>query len=220
MSNSSNIKFVFIGNLETKQIITEFIVIKNDQTKNDSNLIFNKISSSGRLNYNERNKLQLNNGYGYFINYPTSRFYLVVAEPSYPERTVFEMIDNIDKENVFLLTTEKGDLNPSGKQSLKAIVDKYQDINKVNKIKELNEDVNQIKSDMSQNIKKVTDNILKVQDLDEKAYKIRLNADSFKNDAKKLERITCWQNCKWTIILVSVVVILLLIFVVPYIWKS
>ncbi len=219
MSNASNIKLVLIGNIDSKQIITEFTGVKNDQMKNDSHSIFSKICSQGNPNYNSRKKIQLNQGWAYFVTYPLNRLYFVVTESSYPERVVWDMIDVIDKENIFLLTTDKGDLNANGKQSLKTIIDKYQDMSKVNRIHEINSDISEIRDDMHNNIKKATDNILNVQELDDKAYKIKLNAESFKTDAKRLERISWWQNCKWTIILVAIVVVLLLIFVLPYVWK-
>lgn len=219
MSNTANIKLVLIGNIDTKQIVTEFTALKNDQMKNDSHLIFEKICSQGKSNYNNRNKIQLNQGYAYFIIYPLNRLYFVVCESSYPERVVWDMIDLIDKDNIFLLTTEKGDLNANGKQLLKNIIDKYQDMSKVNRIHEINSDLSEIKDEMHNNIKKASDNILNVQELDDKAYKIKLNADSFKTDARRLERVSWWQNCKWTLILIAIVVVLLLIFVVPYFWK-
>jgi hypothetical protein len=216
MSNTPNIKFILIGNIDTKQVVAEFISMKNDQMKNDSKLIFQKICSSpAKSNFHNRNKIQMSSGYAYFLTYPENKFYLVIAESSYPERIVYEMIEDIDRDNIFLLTTEKGELNASGKQSLKAIVDKYQEINKVNRISEINSDIDEVKLDMQQNIKKATDNLIKVQDLDEKAYKIKLNADSFKNNAKELERKTCLENWKWTFIIGGIVVGLFLIFVVP-----
>jgi hypothetical protein len=71
---------------------------------------------------------------------------------------------------------------------------------------------------MHENIKIASVNLLNVQELDDKAFKIKLNADSFKNDSRKLERVTWWQNLKWTLILVAIIVILLIIFVGPRIW--
>lgn len=216
MSANPNIKFVLIGNMDSKQIVTEYTAIKNDQMKNESKLIFNKICDSpAKTNFYNRNKIQTSSGYTYFITCPENRFYLIIAESSYPERIVYEMIEEINKDNIFLLTTEKGELNAQGKQSLKALVDKYQEINKVNRISEINDDIDEVKLEMHQNIKKATDNLVKVDDLDKKAYNIKLNADSFKNNAKELERKSCLQNWKWTFILIGIVVALLLIFIVP-----
>ena len=213
MSITQNIKFVLIGNTETKQIITEFITVKIEKVRDDSRLIFQKICISEAKNkFFDRKKIQMPSGYAYFIIYPENKAYCVVAESSYPERLVFELIETIDKENIFLLTTDKGELNATGKQSLKIIVDKYQEINQ---IQEINNDIDIVKKDMQENIKKATDNFVKVQDLDEKAFKIKLNADSFRNDAQKLERTTCIQNWKWTIILLLIILILLSIFIFP-----
>lgn len=216
MSNTPNIKFILIGNIDTKQVIAEFVSVKNDQMKTDSKLIFQKICSSpAKSNFKNRNKIQMSSGYSYFLTYPENRFYLVIAESSYPERIVYEMIEDIDRDNISLLTTEKGELNASGKQSLKVIVDKYQEINKVNRISEINADIDEVKLDMQINIRKATDNLIKVEDLDDKAYKIKLNADSFKNNAKTLERKSCLENWKWTFILGGIVVALCLIFIIP-----
>lgn len=217
MSLAPNIKFVLIGNTDKNQIVTEFVTVKIDKIRDDSRLIFQKICGNETKNkFYDRKKIQMTSGYAYFITYPENKAYCVVAESSYPERFVFEMIENIEKDNIFLLTNEKGELNANGKQLLKQIVEKYQEINKVNKIQEINNDIDIVKRDMQENIKKTTDNIVKVKDLDEKAFKIKLNADSFKNDSKKLERTTCIQNWKWTIILILVVIILLSIFIFPH----
>ena len=216
MSISPNIKFILIGNIDTKQIITEFSTIKNDKMKTNSNLIFKKMSSQPeKIIFHQRTKLGVDFGHLYFSVYPENKFYLVVAESSYPERIVYDLIEEIEKDNIFLLTTEKGELNASGKQSLKNLVDKYQEINKVNQISAINDDIDEVKLDMRENIRKATDNINKVEDLDEKSNRIRLNADSFKNNAKKLERQSCLQNWKWTAILVGLVLVILLIIIVP-----
>ena len=185
--------------------------------KNECKQIFQKICSNTKsTKFHERFSLKLSSGYVYFIVYPENKFYLSVAESSYPERIVYDLIEEIEKDNIFLLTTEKGELNATGKQSLKNLVDKYQEINKVNNIRAINDDIDEVKLDMRENIRKATDNLVKVEDLDEKSNRIKLNADSFKNNAKTLERQTCLQNWKWTFILVGLVSVILLIIIIPY----
>ena len=51
-----------------------------------------------------------------------------------------------------MINDETRELNPTGRQALKELVNKYQDIKNINKIAEIQEDVNAIKVDMKKNI--------------------------------------------------------------------
>ncbi len=123
------------------------------------------------------------------------------------------MIDEFKKDNIHLLVDEKGEINKLGKQAMKNIIQQFE--NEKNKISEISGDINEIKIEMQNNVKKVMANTEDLQSLDVKANKIKDNANLFKKDATDLKRKTCWQNFKWTIILILVVIALLLIVVIP-----
>ena len=220
MTTFSNIKYILIGNLANKQILTEFTITNNDQIKNESYQIFDKLCTNNKIHYNTRNKIQSYYGYMYFICSPPNRFYFAIAEPSFPERLIFEMIENIDNDNLFLLITEKGELNQIGRQSLKNIVDKFQDMRNLSKIQHLNEDVNFMKEDVSRNVKNVIDNIANVQELEVKSNRIKLNSDSFKREAIILQKKTFCSRFKWMIIFVFLILGIVLLFLLPLFYKN
>ena len=68
---------------------------------------------------------------------------------------------------------------------------------------------------MKNNVKKVLVNSEDLQSLDVKANKIKDNANLFKKDAVALQRKTCFQNFKWTLILSVLIIVILLIIIVP-----
>ena len=52
-----------------------------------------------------------------------------------------------------------------------------------------------------------------VENLDQKANSLRANAQEYNAASKKLKCAAWWQNCKWTIIMVCVIVLLIVIIV-------
>ena len=59
------------------------------------------------------------------------------------------------EENIpTMINDETGELNPSGRQALKELVNKYQDIKSINKIAEIQSGVDSLKVDMKKKIMK------------------------------------------------------------------
>lgn len=217
MQSQANIKYLLIGNTDTVKVISEFVVVKHAQTPVEAKQIFEKLSKVEKK-IDERNKIQGGQGNYYFTITSPNVFFLCLVDPNFPERKVFEMIENINKDHVPMMVTEKGELNASGRQILKTIVDKFQDGK--DKISDLQNDVDEIQIDMKNNIKKIVTNVDDARKLQDTSDRIKANSADYKKNAKDLERTTWWQNCKLTIIIASVVVILVLVIVVPLVVKS
>jgi hypothetical protein len=218
MQAQPNIKYLLIGNTDTVKIITEFIVIKNPQTQTEAKQIFEKLSKVSEKKIDERNKIQGSQGNYYFTITSPNYFYLCLVDPSFPERKVFELIESINKDHVPLMINDKGELNASGRQILKGLVDKFQILN--GKISDVHNDVNEIQLEMKDNIKKIISNVDDARKLQETSDRIKLNSSEYKKNAKDLERATWWQNCKLTIIIASVVIVLLLVIVLPLVLRN
>jgi vesicle-associated membrane protein 7 len=208
-----NIKYVFIGNSQTVKEIGEYPSKGKESWSKDCKQIFEKYCKSNSAKYEQRNLVVGQDGNYCFIIMPSNIFYLVLAEADYPERQVFALVDELHRDSIYLLTDEKGELNKIGRTSLKNIAESYQK-NKDN-IAKLKNDVDDIQIEMKNNIKKAIANVEDVQALDQKALKIKDSSHAFKKNAGELKRITCWQNCKWTIILVLLIIGVLLIIIVP-----
>lgn len=213
-SSTNKVKYVFIGHGLNLKVIGENISTANSVWSNNAQRIFREYCKNIETKYEKNNKIVSEDGVYFLKISPSNIFYLALMDNSYPERRAFQMIDDIIKDNIHLLVDEKGELNKPGKQALKTLIKQYEN-DKHDKISELSGDINDIKIEMQNNVKKVLGNTDNLQDLDAKAVKIKDNANMFKKDAVNLKKKTCLQNLKWTIILVAVIVILLLIVIVP-----
>ena len=88
-----------------------------------------------------------------------------------------------------MVNDETRELNPSGRQALKELVNKYQDIKNINKIAEIQEDVNAIKIDMKKNINKMVESVEDVNDLQNKSEQLKLESQDYKKNAVELRKI-------------------------------
>ena len=80
--------------------------------------------------------------------------FIVLVEEKYSERFVFQMIEKIKQEKVLeMINEETNELNSQGRQEIKSIVDSFQDPSKINKITEIQKDIDDIKVQMNNNIK-------------------------------------------------------------------
>jgi hypothetical protein len=207
-----NIKYVFLGNADTNKPIGEYPNKPKDTWSQNCKTVFERYCGSSGAKVDQRNKVLAEDGNFFFIMFSNKIFVLVLADREYAEREVFAMIDEIIKDNVHLLVDDKGVMNKEGKRELTRIIENYQ---KKNVINQLNDDINSIKLEMQANINKQVSNLEDVNALENRAVKIKENSDLFKKNANQLKRLTCWQNCKWTIILGLIVIGLLAIIIIP-----
>ena len=209
------IKYVLIGEASSMKIITEFTSGNpNPKTKKEINRIFNKLAKLPNKKYDERNKIASKDENYYFINIKPDLLFIILANASYPERYVFELVSKIMEENIpTMVNDETRELNPNGRQALKELVNKYQDIKNINKIAEIQEDVNSLKVDMKKNIAKMVESVENVNELQNKSEQLKLETQDYKNNSVTLRKLTWWQNAKLWIIIIGVVLILVLIIV-------
>jgi hypothetical protein len=206
---TSNIKYLLIGNKDTAKVVTEFVVIKNDKFQSDAIQIFEKLSKAKDKKIDQRNKISQPIGNYYFTTVSPNVFFLALVDVNYPERFIFELFENINKDHVPLMINDQGELNASGRQLLRSLVDQYQEPK--NKINDIHNDVNEIKLEMKDNIKKIMVNVDDARKLQDSSDKIKKDASDYKKNATELKRATWWQNCKLTIIIVGVIALLLVI---------
>ena len=214
-NDKTPIKYVLIGDPGTNKIITEFSASGvNSNVKKEINRIFSKLTKIPNRNYDERNKITAKEENYYFIYKKPNFLFVVLAISEYPERYVFELIDKIVEDNIpSMINDETKELNPTGRQALKDLVNKYQDVKNINKIAEIQEDVNAIKVDMKKNITKMVESVDDVNDLQNKSEQLKLETQDYKDNSVTLRKLTWWQNAKLWIIIIGVVLILVLIIV-------
>lgn len=216
------IKYLLIGDSETGKQITEYSNSGcSSQAKKIGNQIFQKVVKSPTKKLDERNKIVSKGEIFYFILTQTNLIFLVLVEEKYPERLVFQMIENIKEENIPLMVNdETKELNPQGRQAIKQLVEKYQDQNNFNKIAEIQKDVDEIKVQMKENIKKQVDSMEDVNKLEEKSANLKMQTADYANNANTLKKVTWWQNCKLTIIIAVIIIAIVLAIVLPIVLKD
>ena len=139
----------------------------------------------------------------------------------YIEENTSNMIENIKEENIPLMVNdETKELNPQGRQAIKQLVEKYQDQNNFNKIAEIQKDVDEIKVQMKENIKKQVDSMEDVNKLEEKSANLKMQTADYANNANTLKKVTWWQNCKLTIIIAVIIIAIVLAIVLPIVLKD
>jgi hypothetical protein len=215
LSDKTPIKYLLIGDSSTNKIITEFSSGNaQPKTKKEINQIFNKLCKTPNKKIDERNKITSKNENYYFTFCHPDLIYLILVNNEYPERYVFELIQKINDEKIpTMVNDETRELNPSGRQSLKQLIDVYQDPKNISKIADLQSDVNSIKVDMRKNINKMVESVDDVNQLQEKSAALKLESTEYKQNSVEVRKLTWWQNFKMWIILGGIVLLLIIILI-------
>ena len=119
---------------------------------------------------------------------------------------MFEEIRAVDILSMINDSTKE--LNPNGRKKLKEVIDKYQERDKVDKIGEIQNDVNEVKQEVKKNIDKMVENVEDVEKLEMKANLLKDASQEYNNNAQEIRKITWWQNFKLWIILILLVLII------------
>ena len=215
MDDKMPIKYVLIGDAAAVKIITEFSAGNIDsKKKKEINRIFNKLAKLPNKKYDDRNKITSKDENYYFMNVKPNYLFIILVNNQYPERYAFELIAKIMEENIpTMINDETGELNPSGRQALKELVNKYQDIKSINKIAEIQGSVESLKVDMKKNITKMVESVDNVNELQNKSEQLKLESQNYKDSSVEIRKLTWWQNCKLWVIIIGIVLLLILIIV-------
>ena len=215
MDDKIPIKYVLIGDAASVKIITEFSAGNIDsKKKKEINRIFNKLAKLPNKKYDDRNKITSKDENYYFMNVKPNYLFIILVNNQYPERYAFELIAKIMEENIpTMINDETGELNPSGRQALKELVNKYQDIKSINKIAEIQGSVESLKVDMKKNITKMVESVDNVNELQNKSEQLKLESQNYKDSSVEIRKLTWWQNCKLWVIIIGIVLLLILIIV-------
>ena len=215
MDDKTPIRYLLIGDTTNNKIITEFSIGSQQKEKKEINQIFTKLCKSSSKKYDERNKVSSKNENYYFIQYKPDLLYIILANNQYPERLVFELIEKIHADKIAeMVNDETRELNPSGRQALKALVDSYQEVKNKNKIAEIQASVDLVKDDIKKNINKMVKNLEDVEDLQNKSDNLRNEAKIYNDNSITLRKVTWWQNFKLWIIIGGIILIIIAIILI------
>ena len=218
MDDKTPIKYLLIGDFANNKPITEFSSGNAlPKTKKEINQIFNKLCKTQNKKFDERNKITSKNENYYFTFLRPALIYIILSNNKYPERYIFELIHKINDERIpSMVNDETRELNPSGRQQLKQLIDFYQDPKRMSKIAEVQSDVDSLKIDMRDNINKMVDSIDNVNELQGKAEALQFETEQYNINAKEVKKLAWWQNLKLWIIFGMLVIIIILIFIIIF----
>ena len=111
-----------------------------------------------------------------------------------------------------MINDETRELNPSGRQALKQLIDAYQNPNNLDKLLETQKSIESIKIDMSQNLSQMSINAEDTKELDHQTEMLQLETKDNKDNVEEIRTIIWWKNVKLlTIIGVLILVIIAVI---------
>ena len=236
-----SILYICISNQKSQSIIGSYnpVEINNsslkDQIENKVNELVSKLKAEEGPEKNVVNfqtlsdkKIDLyysllNKGILYIVFVELLSIYL----ENFKEDSIFELIEQIESQNIKLNVDKNGKLTNIGKQNLKFAVEKYQNsffsrsdlpsnpslIEEAppqdNKIAVINEQIRGVSNDMKNNVKNMITNINDINEIENKSVAIKDSSFKFRRDSLALEKKmkkNAWRN---RIILIVVVVVVL-----------
>ena len=208
------IKYFLIGDIDTNKAITEFSTNAiGSKEKKNAIQIFKRICKSNERRYEERNIISAKENKYFFTLFHPNIVFIVFADGTYPEKLIFTMFDEVRNEKVLsMINEETKELNPNGRQSLKQIIEKYQDKEKIDKITSIQKVINEVKIEVKENINKMVKNVEDVDSLEERSKELITESTEYSNSSNEIRKITIWQNFKmWIILLIIFLIIFIII---------
>ena len=207
------IKYFLIGDIDTSKIITEYSTnLISSKEKKNAIQIFKRICKSNERRYEENNIITAKDNKYYFSLFQPSTVFISYALNSYPQTLIFELFEEIRKSNILtLINEETKELNPNGRQDLKQMIEKYQENEKLKRFEEIKKDIDDVKIEIKKSVNNMLDNVESVENLEERINELNEETKEYMNNAGYDKKITWWQNAKFRIIALSIVIFIIVV---------
>lgn len=207
------IKYFLIGDIDTSKIITEYSTnLISSKEKKNAIQIFKRICKSNERRYEENNIITAKDNKYYFSLFQPSTVFISYALNSYPQTLIFELFEEIKKSNILtLINEETKELNPNGRQELKQMIEKYQENEKLKRFEEIKKDIDDVKIEIKKSVNNMLDNVESVENLEERINELNEETKEYMNNVEYDKKITWWQNAKFRIIALSIVIFIIVV---------
>ena len=207
------IKYFLIGDIDTSKIITEYSTnLISSKEKKNAIQIFKRICKSNERRYEENNIITAKDNKYYFSLFQPSTVFISYALNSYPQTLIFELFEEIKKSNILtLINEETKELNPNGRQDLKQMIEKYQENEKLKRFEEIKKDIDEVKIEIKKSVNNMLDNVESVENLEERINELNEETKEYMGNAEYDKKITWWQNAKFRIIALSIVIFIIVV---------
>ena len=207
------IKYFLIGDIDTSKITTEYSTnLISSKEKKNAIQIFKRICKSNERRYEENNIITAKDNKYYFSLFQPSTVFISYALNSYPQTLIFELFEEIKKSNILtLINEETKELNPNGRQDLKQMIEKYQENEKLKRFEEIKKDIDDVKIEIKKSVNNMLDNVESVENLEERINELNEETKEYMNNVEYDKKITWWQNAKFRIIALSIVIFIIVV---------
>jgi len=139
--------------------------------------------------------------------------YLCMSDADFSRQVAFQFLSEIQRRFVATYgdrgkTALAFAMNADFERVLQAQMDHFNAVKDNDKLTEINDNIQQVKSVMIENIDKVLERGERIELLVDKTDQLDQSASKFKKHAKELKRSMCWKNAKLTIIIIFVLLII------------
>jgi len=202
-NSNKNINYICIANLISKKIIVEYYANKSINELFIKKQVKNIIDTILLLNLNsfERHNESINENLKIFAMLGKSKYYSCIAilNSIYPNRFAYKLLESL-YDKAFKNQTEIDENNKRELNDIQLFMVQlerdYNDLEKINKIKNIQKDVDIIKINVKNNLNGMLENLELVENLNNQSDALREKAQEYKNNAKELKKATWWQNKK------------------------
>lgn len=204
---TTRINFVLVGEPKSKSILGVYPI--GDSHEKEAKKIFKDYCNDITNEENTLIKNKKKNDYFYLHNEEgLGALYLINVIEGIDEDNCELFVKKLIGSNIHLLIDEETKkLNNIGIEEISKV---FKEINSVNRLESLNEEVNQTKKIMKENIDKQIENIQDMQNLEVKSAEIKSSSEQFKSKSKELSLKALWENRKWKIVIIAIIVIVIL----------
>ena len=212
-----SILYLDIINLETPELVGTFETIEQKDSalkteiENKSKELMSQIKTEYKNIKNHINfKTESNRTIEiYYLSTNQGILYLTFLEISsensktFKEQYIYELLENIDSQNIVKFVGDDDKLSNVGKQNLKMVIDNYHNTykygageglieedpveNQSQKITNIDNQINDVKNDMKENAKNIMTNISDISDIGGKSVSIKDTSFQFQKDTKSVE---------------------------------
>ena len=102
-------------------------------------------------------------------------------------------------------------MNPNGRQDLKQMIEKYQENEKLKRFEEIKKDIDDVKIEIKKSVNNMLDNVESVENLEERINELNEETKEYMNNVEYDKKITLWQNAKFRIIALSIVIFIIVV---------
>eukprot|EP00829_Urostomides_striatus_P011765 TRINITY_DN2969_c0_g1_i2.p1 TRINITY_DN2969_c0_g1~~TRINITY_DN2969_c0_g1_i2.p1 ORF type:complete len:262 (-),score=50.28 TRINITY_DN2969_c0_g1_i2:34-783(-) len=212
----NNIKYLALGSRNTKSILAYYVSEKHIVDTCSSKMEEELTSLTAEYETMKPSDTIIGNANS-FID---SRGYLffAITDRKYEERHCRTLLNSLRTEfyEKYPLA-ESGEVKFVDSSFVSDLALKMNDPSKFDKVAEANKKIGAIKEKIQTELKEVVLNQQQMNELDNKANELNVNAKGFEKTSKEFERMMYWRNCKLCLIIALIVIAILAYILVPII---